>query len=906
MAEQLIKKSHPEWYKKSISDVFAETFSSESGLSQSEFEKRLKENGRNALPDAPRESRFVLFLRQFQGPLIYILLISSIIVFFLGEHTDSLIILIVLVVNALVGFFQEGKAQNTLEALKHFTKTDAVVMRDGKEIVVDDTELVVGDVLILREGDKVSSDARLISSSNFKVDESALTGESGLVSKNNEVILHENVMVSDQHNMIFKGTFVATGIAKAVVIATGVATVIGKISVKIITIDTDAPLKKDIKSLSRIISIAVLCVSVFIFVLGLYLGNSVRDMFFTSVAIAVSLIPEGLPIVITLVLATGVYRMAKRNALVKKLQAVEALGQANIIAVDKTGTITKNELMIEHVFVGGRMFDVFGNGYESKGQIKLDDSVVDPANHPELLFAGKISIFCAGARVSFLEKEGIWKVSGDPTEAAMLVFGEKMGFIKDDLEKEEPQILEIPFNSDTKFHATLHKVEGKGFLSVMGAPETVLPRCEHIWENGKSRKISEKELQEIESHVHTLSRQGLRVIAFAVNTNASRDITVDSLPSLTFVGLFAMRDVLRENVAESVAVAEKNGVRVVMITGDHVVTAEALARKAGIYKNGDRVITGKELDSMTSKELSHHLGNVSVFARVTPEHKLKIIEAYRLRGNIIAMTGDGVNDALSLVSADLGIAMGKIGTEVTKEASDIVLLDDNFSSIVAALEEGRNIYESIKKVILYLFSTGIGELFVVVGALSLAMPLPLLPTQILWLNLVTDGFLVVALAMESREKLDGKKPKPHNKFFIDRTAFSRIFIMGFTMMIGTLYVFNQIYADDFVKASTMALTVLAVFQWFNAWNCRSETRSVFSSSPFSNIYLIGATFIVIGLQMFAVYVPFMQNILHTTALSLNDWFVIVVVALSIVFVEEFRKVFMRFMRIGKKSLHHVS
>ena len=890
--EQKAREPRCAWYAQDVDRVCTELHTSIHGLSEKEAALRLKTYGANVLPDANIDSPVVLFLKQFQSPLIYILFVASGIVFLLGERMDAYIVLFVLLANAGIGFIQEGRAQNTLAALKHFTQTDAVVLRGGREVMVADTELVVGDIIVLREGDKISADARLVEAVHLYVDESALTGESLPVMKNTEVMSHSAVPVADQSNMVFKGTFALTGSARAVVVATGVHTVIGTISEKIISIDSDAPLKKDIAVLSRIVSITVLVLSAFIFLLGLSFGNSVRDMFFTSVAVAVSLIPEGLPIVITLVLATGVYRMAKQNALVKKLQAVEALGQATVIAVDKTGTITKNELMVERVFVGDSLFEVYGNGYEPKGEVGLGGDIIDPANHPELLYMGKIATFGAQAHISFVEEGKMWKVAGDPTEAALRVFGEKVGFNKDDLEREEPLVMDIPFDARTKFHTTLHRVQGALFLSALGAPETILDLATTYWKNGKVHVLSAKEKKRLEEKTHELSLQGLRVIACAVHTNAPHAVTADSVPELTFVGFFAMRDVLREYVRDSIEKAYENGIRVVMITGDHRVTGEALAREAGIFRNGDRVMVGAEIEAMTAKELSHHIGQVSVFARVTPEHKLKIIEAYKVRGDIIAMTGDGVNDALSLVAADLGIAMGRIGTEVTKEAADIVLLDDNFKSIIAALEEGRNIYASIKKVITYLFSTGIGELFVVVGALLLMMPLPLQASQILWLNLVTDGFLVVAMALEPREVLMGKKRQTRNTFFVNKRSLARMVLMGCVMMVGTLYVFG--IHDDMTKASTMALTVLAIFQWFNAWNCRSETSSIFSRHIFSNLYLIGAMIVVVGLQLAAVYVPFMQDILHTTPLTFMDWVLVVSVAVSIIVVEEVRKIIVRY------------
>lgn len=878
------------WHAQSIADVLTALNTTDRGLSDTEAVKRFRTNGPNTLPLKKPVSTGVIFLRQFQSPLIYILLLAAIVVYFLGDTADSFIILIVLLVNAIVGMFQEGKAQNTLLALTKFTKTEATVLRDGVETLISDSEVVVGDVLVLREGDKVSADARLIEIQAFKVNESALTGESEPVIKSIEPVAETIQNPAERTCMVYKGTFVVGGHALAVVVAVGLSTQIGLISKKISTIDSEIPLKRNITVLSRVISVGVLLISATVFFVGVLYGNTVRDMFFTSVAIAVSLIPEGLPIVITLILATGAYRMAKQNALMKTLGAVEALGQATVIAVDKTGTITKNELMVEEVFVDHKKFSVQGSGYEPKGAITLETAAINPENHPELLFAGKIATMCANATVSFLEKEGVWRVTGDPTEAALLVFGEKVGWNKDDLDNEEPQIAEQPFDSKTKYHTTLHKGKRKNTQTVVGAPETVLDLSKSIWSGGKTKKMTVLMLEQIEAEIRSMSRKGLRVIAFAYKSVPSTDgIDVGSAPDLIFGGLYAMRDVLREGVKDSVLEAKHNGVRVVMITGDHKVTAESLARDAGIYEDGDNVVTGNELVDLNDTELLTKLEKTSVFARVSPEHKLRIIELFKKRGEVIAMTGDGVNDALSLVAADLGIAMGKIGTEVSKEAADIVLLDDNFKSIVGALEEGRNIYQTIKKVIMYLFSTGFGELFVIVGALLLFLPLPLLPTQILWLNLVTDGFLVVAMALEPREKLEGKKFVRRSKSFFDKTSLFRMFYMSLVMTIGTLIVFNHFKEIDIVRAWTVSLTTLAIYQWFNAWNCRSERQSVFSQNPLTNKYLILATVIVFVLQLVAIYHPLMQKYLHTTSLTFAELILCGAVALTVILAEELRK-----------------
>jgi Ca2+-transporting ATPase len=882
------------WHVKTADEIFVELRSAVHGLSEEEAKRRLVENGLNKLPEGKVDSISVIFFRQFQSPLIYILLVASIIVFFIGEVADSLIILAVLFFNAIVGTFQEGKARNTLNALKKFTETNATVLREGKEIIISDSEVVCGDIVILQEGEKVPADVRLISTANLKIDEAVLTGESGAVHKISETEEDENIPLTERKNMVYKGTNVLSGNGKGIVVATGQETVIGNISKQIAGIDTELPLKANIRSLSGVIIFATAVISIVLFLLGIFQGNSAREMFTVVVSLSVSIIPEGLPIVLTLVLATGVWRMSKRNVLVKRLQAVESLGQARIIAVDKTGTITKNEMVIQKVFVDTKIFDIGGVGYEQHGEVKLNGTVVDAVNHPELLFAGKIASFCASARVSFSEEEKIWRVTGDPTEAAMLVFGEKMGFDKDDLEKEVSPIGEIPFDYKLKYHTMLHEGNGEKFLTVVGAPEAVFGLCKKVRHGDKNYPLSVSEREEMEKVVKTFSEEGLRVLAFAETREPPAVLASENIESLTFVGFFGMKDALRSEVAEAMERTKSAGIKVVMITGDHKLTATSIAKEVGIYKDGDMVLTGDEIDRLSDRELSEKLANTSLFVRVTPEHKLRIIRAYKARGEVIAMTGDGVNDAPSLVAADLGVAMGKIGTEVAKEASDIILLDDNFGSIVSAVEEGRSIYKTIKKVILYLFSTNCGEALTITVALLIGFPLPILAAQIIWLNFVTDGFLDVALAMEPKEEglLRGNFKRP-GKYIIDKLMAQRMVLMAVTMSAGTLFLFSRSFETDIEKALTISLTTLAIFQWFNAWNCRHESKSFFMMNPFANKYLVGATFITIGLQMLAVYNPIMQKFLHTTPLQLAEWGMIITVASSIIVVEEIRKFFYR-------------
>lgn len=883
------------WHTKTTAEIFTEYNSSEQGLASTFALDRLKSLGENAFPDAKRKSIFVIFLEQFQSSIIYILLIAAVIVFVMGEIADGFIILAVLIINAIIGAIQEGRAQNALGALKQLATTVATVMRDGREVIVPDKELVVGDVITLKEGDKVPADARIIDLNGLKIDESALTGESEPVLKNVEVLKDETLVTAEQKNMVFKATYVVSGYARAVVVATGVRTVIGAISEKIQTLDTEVPLKADIRSLSKVIIIAVLAVSAFIFVLGLVYGNSPREMFATVVAIAVSAIPEGLPVVVTLILATGVSRMSKRNALVKRLQAVEALGQANVIAVDKTGTITLNQMMVTKVYVDDTLFDVTGNGYEPKGNVLKEGVIVEHVNHPDLMMVGRISSFVAFAKTAFSEEKNQWqRISGDPTDAALLTFSSKIGFIQEALERENPKLFDAPFNSDLKYHAVIHNVSGDAVLSVIGAPESVLARSIHIWRDGKEVPLTKSEKEKLETVLLSMSKEGLRVLGLAHSFKSPKMIENGVLPDLCFVGFVGISDVIRSEARKAVEDAQGAGIRVVMITGDYSETARAIGSKAHIYKDGDVVITGADLETLSESELVSKLAKTTIFARVSPEHKLRIIELYRKKGDVVAMTGDGVNDALSLAAADLGVSMGKVGTEVAKEASDIVLLDDNFGSIIAAVEEGRNIYETIKKVIFYLFSTSLGEILVIVAAIIFGYPLPITASQIIWLNFVTDGFLVVALALEPKESgsLKGRMKKT-KRWIVDWPMFRRMMLVSTVMTVGTLYLFSGYVEGGYIKASTMALTAMAVFQWFNAWNCRSEKGSVFSFKIFNNLYLVGATVIVILLQLAALYMPFFQKILRTTPISLSEWVLIIAVSFSIIIADEIRKVFVR-------------
>ncbi|HEY0010641.1 MAG TPA: HAD-IC family P-type ATPase [Candidatus Paceibacterota bacterium] len=884
------------WHALSGDDVLRELGTTEEGLTREEAAKRLLERGENRLPEAKTEGYPRLFLRQFESPLIYGLIVASIAIFIIGERTDAYIILFVLVFNSIVGMLQEGKAQDTLRALRRFAETNATVVRDGRELIIRDAEVVPGDVIVLEEGAKVPADARLLVARILHVDEASLTGESEPVMKKTETVALERATVGDRVDMVFKGTNVTGGTGRAAVVATGLETEIGKIAQKLSAIDTDVPLKASIKKLSRAIIAVVAVGGVLLFFLGLSLGHPASTMFSVVVSLAVSVIPEGLPIVMTLVLATGVWRMGRQNVLVKRLQAVEALGQARIIAVDKTGTITKNELMVERVWTADNTFTVSGAGYEPTGSILLGGAGIDAANHPELLKVGKYAAYTASAQTMYDEEEKRWRVSGDPTEAALSVFAQKVGFTKIELEHESPLVAEMPFDYRAKFHATLHAEAEGNYVSIAGAPEAVLALCTHISVAGRPEPITAAHQKDMEAGIHAMSREGLRVIALAARPTEAGNLDSRTLAGLTLFGFSGMRDAIRPEARDALLRAEAAGISVVMITGDHKLTATAIARDVGIWHEGDTVITGEEVDALGDTELAHALARVSVFARVTPEHKLRIINAYRKRGDIVAMTGDGVNDAPSLVAADLGVAMGAIGTEVAKEAADIILLDDNFGSIVSAVEEGRSIYKTIQKVILYLFSTSVGEAFTIIAALLLGMPLPLLASQIIWLNFVTDGFLVLALGLEPKERglLGSGAAGPKRHPLIDRISLERMLLMGAVMVIGTLYLFMQYADSDMTKALTVSVTTLAIFQWFNAWNCRSETRSLFAMNPFGNLYLVGATALVAALHYLALTVPFLQEVLHTMPLTAAEWLMCIGVASTVIIAEEVRKLIRRF------------
>ncbi|MDP2630629.1 MAG: HAD-IC family P-type ATPase, partial [Candidatus Uhrbacteria bacterium] len=765
-----------------------------------------------------------------------------------------------------------------------------------RDYIIPDTEIVPGDILLIDEGEKIPADARLIVSNGLRVDESSLTGESIPIDKEDRSLQNKHAALTEQINMLFKGTVIVGGNGRAIVVKTGKATEIGKLSTQLVTLKSEIPLQNELRHLSRLILIGACAISGVIFFLGLLAGQQFIDMVAVVVTLAVSIIPEGLPIVITLVLANGVWRMARRQALVKKLEAVEALGQAEVIAVDKTGTLTKNEMIVRKVFVNDTMFDVSGTGYAPTGSITEYGADTNPLTNDGLRTLNRVAVLTTNASLAFDEKKNDWTVHGDPTEAAIMVLGKKIGMSKEDIERDVPRVAEIPFHYKEKYHATLHHGPGHYFINVAGAPEIILNASTTLYSAKSIVPLTAAKRKEIEDQIRIASEQGLRVICFAyIQAKGTSLLLLERahITKLTFVGFYCLEDSLRPEARTAVLAAQNAGIRIVMLTGDQITTALALAGQVGIYHEGERVLTGSDVESMTIEELSRALDTTTVFARVTPDHKLKIIQGYKARGEIVAMTGDGVNDAPALVAADLGIGMGKIGTAVAKEASDIILLDDNFASIVAAVEEGRSIYHTTRKVILFLFGTNLGEVLLIAGAFIVGLPLPLLPAQIIWLNLVTDSFLDVSLAMEPKEKGILARMNSKKRALVDKHMMFRMLFLSLPTAIGACILFALTYPAGLEKAGTLVLTTIAVAQWFNAWNCRTETTSIFRSNPFSNLYLVGALGIVITLQLAALYTPILQNILHTVPLNGSDWLICIGIASLVVVAEELRKLIVR-------------
>ncbi len=881
-----------------------------SGLSSARVKELFTYYGKNVLPEKKPDSWFVIFVRQFQSPLIYILLVAAVIIFIFGHNTlDAFIVSGILTFNAIIGMVQEGRTSQLLAGLKKFITTEAVVVRDGVQVIVDASKLVPGDLILVQEGMRVPADISLTQSTGLRVDESVLTGESQPVMKDARRGIPEGSSITHDHATIFSGTYILAGSAQGIVTATGRQTHIGRIHTQARDIQTEFPLAKEFDRLSVLIVFSVLGVCLILLGVGIAAGRPYQELLVTLTALFICVVPEGLPVVLTLVLVSGVYRMARHHVLIKKMQAAETLGRADVIVIDKTGTLTRNELMVSDVCLRITRWHVTGQGYDVqpadvyrhddlRGNAVRDETVDDG---DALNLLGVAILLSSSAHVS-RDTLGCATVKGDPTEAALGIFAQKLGLKMDAVQHQYTKIDEIPFDAQLKYHVVFCRHKEKCVAFITGAPETVLSCARNV-----------------PSYVHnTLTEYlqgGLRVVAVAQKyidgaalppTGAAMDseVRLEMLKNLVktdaeILGLCGIQDTLRLGVTRAIAQARKAGLRVIMATGDHRKTALHVATAVGIFSPGDGVIDGATFDEKDDRTLRYGIEKTTVYSRVRPSDKLKIIELLHSAGHVVAMTGDGVNDVPSLVAADIGIAMGRSGTEVAREAADMVLLDDSCAHIVTAIKQGRHIFYTLRRVVLYFFATNIGEVFIMIFSLVLcffnhAIFLPLTAAQILWLNLVTDGFLDTALSREPEEpNLLDKSMITSGLHVIDGSVMAKALFMALPMTIGSLAVFALRYRENVAHARTMTLITMAMFQWFNAWNCKSETRSVFSRRSLRNNWFIAAAAFVFFLQMAVVYCWPLRSLFGTVPLSLRDWFIVCMTSSSVLILEELRKLIAR-------------
>jgi cation-transporting ATPase F len=856
----------------------------EKGLDILQVEERQRKYGPNALTQKKGDSSLIIFLHQFNQPLVYILLAAAAGTAFLSEFADMAVILAVVLVNAIIGFAQESRALKAIEALSQSMESESTVIRAGKKQEINGKELVPGDIVSLQSGDRVPADLRLLSVRELQVDESALTGESVPAEKRIETLDRETVL-AERSNMAYSSTLVTYGTATGTVIAIGDETEIGQINEMIASADILAtPLTKKIAKLSHVLLWVILGFAAVTVVVGLLRGNPIKEMFLAAVALAVGAIPEGLPAVITITLAIGVSRMAERHAIIRKLPAVETLGSTTVICSDKTGTLTQNEMTVKEIFGGQHKIAVSGVGYVPEGILTVDDKKVDLNENlglSECLIAG---LLCNDSRL-VSDTEG-WRIEGDPTEGALLTSGIKAGLSKEALEAERPRIDTIPFESQYQYMATMHSMTGGNarIVYIKGSVESLLPRCtEAVDVSAKTIDLDEEVVRNL---VDDIAGRGMRVLAFARKEMASdtTSITHDDISSgLAFLGLQAMIDPPRPEAIHAVNACQSAGVQVKMITGDHVGTATAIARELGVYGASENAgaipaISGKELEELSDERLIEMVEGISVFARVAPAQKLRLVEAIQARGHVAAMTGDGVNDAPALRQADIGVAMGIAGTEVAKETADMVLTDDNFATIEAAVEEGRGVYDNLIKFITWTLPTNLSEGLVILVAIFFGLALPILPLQILWVNMATAVFLGAALAFEAKEPgIMDRSPRPPKMPILTKPLVWRVLWVSLILVLGAFVVFELavMRGKSVDGARTAAVNLIVFGELFYLFNCRSLQFSMFSLGFFSNVWLLLGVSIMVFLQLIFTYAPFMNTVFHTAPISLWAWMLII-------------------------------
>ncbi|MDD8019592.1 MAG: calcium-translocating P-type ATPase, SERCA-type [Acidobacteriota bacterium] len=855
------------------------------GLTSEQASQNLEKYGPNELEAAPGRSPLSVFFDQFKSFLIWVLIGAAIISGLMGEWIDSLAIVAIVILNAILGFVQEYQAEKALLALKKMAAPMCRVIRNGQLVQIPARQVVPGDILELEAGDNISADARIISHTpNFSVLEASLTGESTPVYKTSLELEEEDIPLADRANLVYAGTSVSAGKAMAIVVQTGMSTELGKIARMIQEISMETtPLQRKLEQFGRLLVYLCFGLVAVVFLLEWLRGGKLVEVFLTAVSLAVAAIPEGLPAVVTIALALGVQRLVKRHVLIRKLPSVETLGAATVICSDKTGTLTRNEMMVRAVYANGQLFTVSGNGYEPEGDFILGKDKINPADYPEVLKTLTCGVLCNSA--SLVEENGRYRIAGDPTEGALLSAGLKAGLEKNTLEDEEPLVEEIPFDSERKMMTMIRRSGERYVAYVKGAPDILLQNCSRLLVNGEEVPLGQEELKKILEVNDSLAKQALRVLGCAYRVMPSLPDRMDASSiekDLVFTGLVAMIDPPRSEAIEAMGKCLQAGIKPVMITGDHKITAMAIASEMSMLQPGSEALSGEELDSLSQEELEKRVEKIQVYARVSPEHKLRIVRAWKKKGEVVAMTGDGVNDAPAVKEADIGVAMGITGTDVTKEVSDMVITDDNFASIVAAVEEGRAIYDNIKKFVHYLLSCNLGEIMVMFVASLVGWPVPLLPIQILWVNLVTDSLPALGLGFDPPDKDIMKRvPRKPNEPIIERNRGSLMAVQGLFIALCSLVAFTYVLfveKEGVGRARTAAFIVLAVAQLFQALNSRHQMKSIFELGFFTNLKLIYALLISLVLQLSVVYVPFMQKIFKTENLTLFDWVLVIVLS----------------------------
>lgn len=879
------------WHTLELSDVYSSLEASREGLTQTEAARRLTEYGTNELSEKKKISPWIIFLEQFKNFLIIILLVAVALSAVMGEIADAIVIFAIVIFAAGLSFIQEYRAERAMEALSRMAAPTASVLRDNKEVEVSAKELVPGDIVLIRTGDRIPADARVIEAVNLKTDEASLTGESTPVEKM-EKALGGEVSIGDRSNMVFTGTAAVYGRGLAIVTATGMSTEFGKIATLLQEVQKErTPLQVNLDQLGKWIAIGALVLTFILAGIGVLQGHGILEMLIWGVSLAVAAVPEALPAVVTISLALGVQRMVRRHALIRKLPAVETLGSTTFICSDKTGTLTQDQMTVRRIYVDGKLIDVSGGGYEPKGEFHEGSKVVHSEDNTALRKLLQIGSLCNDT--SLYSEGGVWAVKGDPTEGALIVAAAKAGLWQDTLRSQYPRVGEIPFSSETKRMTTIHKTSQGHVAFSKGAAEVILDSCNRVLRNGEEAPLTSEDRNAISTIARQMAEDALRVLGLAYRP--IKDVSVkdkDLENDMVFVGLTGMIDPPREEVKDAVKRCEQAGIKSVMITGDHKLTAVAVARELGILKEGV-AFTGDEISKLSDEQFEDLVEKIEVYARVSPAHKLRVVEALTGKGHVVAMTGDGVNDAPALKKADIGVAMGITGTDVTKEAADMVLTDDNFASIVAAVEEGRNIFNNIKKYLVYLLSCNLGEILlmavIILFGPFFGLPvgtIPLVAIQLLYVNLATDGLPAIALSIDPPDvDVMTQKPRPRRQTIFSAKVLRYLAGTGIWTALVTIGIF--VWAVDsgknFLEAQSMCFVTLILIEFFNAFNCRSLEHSLFKIGPWSNRWLLLAILwecILLGL---IVYLPVLQGPFNTYALTLTDW-VIAVLSASTIFI----------------------